>query len=380
MIDGRAVLAPSSPSRFDTYTDHSMSKTPHAPSTLKTKELERAELEHGRLAVIGAITSGLGHDLRNAIMPALLRLDTLTATASLSDATRRELHEVRSSLSMLQGLASGLHLLASDAELPAVATRNTELHRWWHDVKPLVHAATAAGTTVESHVPNSLPTVTAPPNLLAQILLALVLHARECMQGSESPQLRVTAVKTKGGATVTLEFFARTHDGTIADLGKRTTSLTAPIESMSGMTLDNLKLLLAEHGGNLTQVECAADGGVFTIELAAGAQLNISRSDALSARVELTDLRQRAVVQLVLAQCGYSHSTSTTHNEASNPPSVIVCDSASVQGVLDSLSSDEANGSPNLIVIGTSPLIPLKAAHVTWIAPTQLGLLASALP
>ncbi len=358
-----------------------MPKKQRPPSAPKKKKLERAELEHGRLAVIGAITSGLGHDLRNAIMPALLRLDTLTATASISDETRRELHEVRSSLSTLQGLASGLHLLASDAEVPPVMTGKTELHRWWHDVKPLVLAATSAGTQVDSHVPDSLPAVAAPPNLLAQILLALVLHARECMQGSESPQLRITGAKTHSGVAITLEFFAQTNDGSIAELPTSVSSLTEPGESTSGMTLENLQRLLSEHGGNLTQVECAADGGVFTIELDAGSPQAGDVAHALSARVELSDLRQRAVTQLVLSQHGYAEWASTAGADQSRQPDVIVCDAKSVHGVLDSLSPHaQEPDSPNLIVLGTSPSSPLKAAHITWIAPTQLGLLASALP
>lgn len=357
-----------------------MSKKPRVPKASKNKEVERAELEHGRLAVIGAITSGLGHDLRNAIMPALLRLDTLTATASISDETRRQLHEVRSSLSMLQGLASGLHLLASDTEPPPVSTGHTELHRWWHDVKPLVLAATSAGTRVDAHVPDTLAPVTAPPNLLAQVLLALVLHARECMHGTAAPQLCITGAKTAFGVAITLEFFAQTDDGTVAELPKQETSLTAPTDSMSGMTMENLQRLLSEHGGNLTQVECAADGGVFTIELATNPQEG-PPTDVLSARVELSDLRQRAVTQLVLSQHGYSEWTSVTGAASSRQPDVIVCDAKSVQRVLDSLSPHaQAPDSPNLIVLGTSPVTPLQAAHVTWIAPTQLGLLSSALP
>ncbi len=351
----------------------------------KTTALERSELEQGRLAVIGAITSGLGHDLRNAIMPALLRLDTLTASANLTNETRRQLLEVRSSLSLLQGLASGLHLLASDAEAPPVVTGHTELHRWWHDVEPLVHAATSAGTSVESDVPDTLPTVSAPPNLLAQIALALVLHARESMHASESPQLRISAAQTTLGASITLEFRARAQAGVEAVQSQFATSPTATSDSKAGLTLDNLQLLLTEHDGNLTRLECDASGAVFTIDLAAVASDSPTVSNPTpSARVELTDLRQRAVAQFVLAQKGYTEWTSAKNGSSPGSPgrpSVIVCDAASVQGIIDRLPPDAAaNGSPSLIVVGTPPMIPLKAAHVTWIAPSQLGLLSSVLP
>lgn len=342
-------------------------------------------MEHGRLAVIGAITSGLGHDLRNAIMPALLRLDTLTASSSLSSEARVQLHEVRASLSFLQGLASGLHLLASDTEELTTVSADTELRRWWHDVQPLVLAATSAGTQVESSVPESLPTVLAPANLLAQVLLALVLHARECMQGSESPQLRLSAAETAGGASLTLEFFAAEWRGKASNGAKNKPSpASVPISSTSGITIENLQRLLAKHGGDLSQVECSPAGGTFRIDLAASKSersTGSSRSGAPSARVELSDLRQRAVAQLLLAQRGYAEWISTGEATGAAKPTVVVCDAESVQSVIDTFHDDSsANSEPSLIVVGTAPSKPIKAAHVTWIAPTQLGLLASALP
>ena len=43
-----------------------------------------------RMAMLGTLAGGLGHDLRNLVMPALLRLDVLAASGDLSEAAKRD--------------------------------------------------------------------------------------------------------------------------------------------------------------------------------------------------------------------------------------------------------------------------------------------------
>ena len=67
-----------------------------------------------RMATLGTLASGLGHDLRNLVMPVLLRLDVVAATTDLPEKARNDLASIRQSILLLQRLAGGLRLLSSD--------------------------------------------------------------------------------------------------------------------------------------------------------------------------------------------------------------------------------------------------------------------------
>src|SRR5262245_30864340 len=67
-----------------------------------------------RMATLGTLASGLGHDLRNLVMPVLLRLDVVAANNDLPEKARQDLASIRQSILRLQRLAGGLRLLSSD--------------------------------------------------------------------------------------------------------------------------------------------------------------------------------------------------------------------------------------------------------------------------
>ena len=66
-----------------------------------------------RLASIGTLAAGLGHDMNNVLLPIRARLDALDA-AKLSAEVREQLQAVRRSVNYLQQLSDGLHLMALD--------------------------------------------------------------------------------------------------------------------------------------------------------------------------------------------------------------------------------------------------------------------------
>ena len=64
-----------------------------------------------RLASIGTLAAGLGHDMNNVLFPVRCRLDALEA-ARLDERARAEVSGVRQSVEFLQQLSDGLRLLA----------------------------------------------------------------------------------------------------------------------------------------------------------------------------------------------------------------------------------------------------------------------------
>jgi C4-dicarboxylate-specific signal transduction histidine kinase len=150
------------------------------------------------MATLGTLASGLGHDLRNLIMPVLLRLDVVTASNDLSEKARSDLASIRQSMLRLQRLAGGLRLLASDPFDQRDEAQLTTLPEWWADLQPIVHDALPPHSVVQADIAEGLPVVAVPPGTLAQILINLVMNSRQAMEHTAMPKLSLVG-RTEGG-------------------------------------------------------------------------------------------------------------------------------------------------------------------------------------
>ncbi len=245
-----------------------MPKTPRGPAAQHTapNTADHVALEHGRLATIGAITVGLGHDLRNAIAPAMLRLDALARASNLGEGTHRELRAIRSSIGEMQHIAAGLHLLVADPEEVAAVPCTTHLANWWRDLAPLVHSATSPGTLVRADIPERTPTVEMPPHVLAQVVMALAMNARALMQGDPSPHLQITARTTSNRVVLTLEHAGQsTHTAMVHTADDRL--MESAVASISGLSAEQMQTLLRAHNAELTRAEDSSHGVRFDISL-----------------------------------------------------------------------------------------------------------------
>ncbi len=342
------------------------------------RTFDRPQLEQHRLAVLGSITAGMAHHLRNAIMPALLRVDALSANPHDSDRLRSDLSHVRASLTSLQELATGLRLLAGDPrELMEPAT--TRLAAWWKDIEPLLHAATTAGTSICADIARTLPQASVPPSLLAQITIALVVNANQWMLGTPSPRIHVTARQHDDTVCLTVR-----HAGAMPLHGVPHDTadplrFESPIEVASGTRLTALRELLREHDGDLTMDEFSPWGGAFSIRLRVRHETSRGRTSTVRVRLALSDPRHAAVARMVLSQQGLTEWSPRGGNDVgSEAPQVIVCD-AQMLAAIDRTTPPRADtDAPRLIVVGAPPR-HAPQREITWISPTALGLLSGAL-
>jgi len=339
--------------------------------------LERNQLEQRRLAVLGSITAGMAHHLRNAIMPALLRIDALAANTHPPVDLHAGLSHVRESLTALQSLATGLRLLAGDPR-ELLERGTTRLVSWWHDIEPLAVAATA-GTSIRAEIAGTLPNVSVPPSLLAQVTMALVINANAWILGSPSPRIAVTARQHLDAVYLTVRHAGDTPSHGVPNNTVDPLRFESPIEVASGTRLTQLRELLREHDGDLTMDEFSPWGGAFSIGLRVGQEMRRANTSAVRIRLALSDPRQAAVARMVLSQQGLTEWSPREGNGVrSQAPQVIVCD----VGMLTSIDRTtpprgDTNG-PRLIVVGTPPRHH-PHREITWISPTALGLLSEAL-
>ncbi|MGQ0615182.1 MAG: two-component system sensor histidine kinase NtrB [Planctomycetaceae bacterium] len=135
-----------------------------------------------RLASIGTLAAGLGHDMGNLLLPLLCRLDSLEA-ADLPPAAREDLKGVRQSVNFLRELSGGLRLFALDPDDPSASAASTPLAAWWAQVRPMLEKALPAGVDLQGKFASALPAVAVPSHSLTQAVLNLVVNAGDALPG-----------------------------------------------------------------------------------------------------------------------------------------------------------------------------------------------------
>jgi len=154
------------------------------------KSHERLRLAE-RLASVGTLAAGLGHDLGNTILPMLCRLDALAAL-DLPDAAQEEISAVRGAVDYLRQLSQGLRHLALDRDQQPTAGARTDLSEWWKLAQPLLRSALPDRVELECDLPDALPPVAVAPHRLSQAVLNLVSNSAEAIEGAGRVAVRAT--------------------------------------------------------------------------------------------------------------------------------------------------------------------------------------------
>ncbi len=133
-----------------------------------------------RLAFIGTLAAGLGHDMNNVLLPVRAHLEAASSLALVPE-VRRHIESVQKSVAYLQHLADGLHFLALDPEKEVSEPAATDLRVWWSQAGPLLAKAVPKHVNVEISLPAGLPAVAMSSHGLTQVVLNLVVNAGEAI-------------------------------------------------------------------------------------------------------------------------------------------------------------------------------------------------------
>ncbi len=140
-----------------------------------------------RLASIGTLAAGLGHDMNNVLLPVRAHLNALRAAgkgAGVTAAGRKHVDEIGKGVAYLQQLADGLHFLAMDPEMdgtPRGGGDTTDLRQWWSQTGVLLAKAVPKHVRVTASIPVGLPRVAVAAHRLTQAVLNLVVNAGEAI-------------------------------------------------------------------------------------------------------------------------------------------------------------------------------------------------------
>lgn len=156
------------------------------------EESHRQLRQSDRLASIGTLTAGLGHDMNNVLFPVRCRLDALN-WKSVPRELQDVLQSVAHAVAYLQQLTDGLRLFALDPEDAEASASLTSMHEWWNQVSPLLTKALPKDVKLVCTIDEDLPLVRVAPHRLTQALLNLVVNAGEAMPAGGLVRIRADA-------------------------------------------------------------------------------------------------------------------------------------------------------------------------------------------
>ena len=273
------------------------------------KAAEARMRETDRLAVIGALAAGLGHDMNNVLFPIRAHLNALAAGAERMQPERREEHiaQIRGSVAYLQHLADSLHSLALDPDGEGEGIQNTELREWWAQCGPLLMKALHRKADLEAIIPSGLPPVAVPPHALTRAMLNLLVNAGEAMPKDRARELCKVVIRAgidAAGECVTLEVM---DNGTGMDESTRRRAFdmffTTKIRGLgTGLGLPLVRRV-AERAGGSVEIQSRPGLGA-TIRMRFPVMKEPPASPSIVAGLQVEDGRLAAVVRGYLESRG----------------------------------------------------------------------------
>lgn len=144
-----------------------------------------------RMAALGTLAAGIGHDLGNLLLPMRIRLDLLEQR--LPPEGRDDLQVIRTSAEYLGNLAKGLRYLSTDPRRGDSAGARTELAAWWAEALPMLKNALPKTVMFEYELPAELPALAVSPAALMQAVFNLVQNSGNVLRDRPRGHVRVWA-------------------------------------------------------------------------------------------------------------------------------------------------------------------------------------------
>ena len=262
-----------------------------------------------RMASMGTLCAGLGHDMGNLLLPIRTRLDASDG-ADPPPQIARHLGPVRQCVEYLQSLTKGLRMLALESN-GTETDAATDLESWLEEINPLLKSILTRGITFQCRIEKGLPPVRISRHRLSQAVFNVVSNA-------------VDALRSGGGGSVTLNAHSPTGNGLvllrISDDGPGMTEevrsrildpfFTTKRRAFStGLGMSLVHGVIKSAGGSIEIESTPGSGTVITLILPAAVEkgetdVTAGRAKPIAA-VTLHDERRQALARSLLQSMGY---------------------------------------------------------------------------
>jgi signal transduction histidine kinase len=263
-----------------------------------------------RMAALGTLSAGLGHDMSNVLVPMRVSLDKLEETV-LSPLSKPMLDSLRRSVEHLRGLTQGLRSLSVAPEDTEASPATTQLDAWWVETTSpykwvLPPEVTLHATGLEA---GALPAIAVPKHVLTQAVFNLVQNAVEALSRQGGGNIWVSA--TRGDGETVLLTVRDDGPGMDPETLARCTEpffTTKPRGRGTGLGLALVRTALERHGGHLMIESHPQKGASFNLVLPVAGRGNQPQG-ARRAILTVRDARTRAVITALLSGVGIKVST-----------------------------------------------------------------------
>jgi two-component system, cell cycle sensor histidine kinase and response regulator CckA len=218
-----------------------------------------------RLESIGRLAGGVAHDFNNLLAAMLGSLDLIDE--HVSDDVRKDLGTIRHSALRARDLTR--QLLAFARKQP-VSVHTVDLGALVHDVQRLLHRLVGPRIAIEI-VTQAQPLVSADPSLLEQVLVNLVVNARDAMPEGGRLEIRIeTAAAEPDSAPHGTARITVTDSGVGMDEATRARIFEPFFTTKAhgtGLGLASSYGIIQQHGGDITVESEPSRGTRFIVSL-----------------------------------------------------------------------------------------------------------------
>lgn len=262
--------------------------------------------EADRMASLGTLAAGLGHDMNNMLLPVRAHLNALRNACSDAPEQCDHVEKIQKGVAYLQQLADGLHFLAMNPEKEEDAQGVTDLKTWWGQTGALLSKAVPKHVTVVTSFPDHLPEVKIAAHALTQAILNLVVNAGEAIpvERSMPGKVHIRAEQTGAGDMIAISV-ADNGTGMSEEVKRRAFDMffTTKIRGLgTGLGLALVRKVVEQAGGTVEVQSALGKGTTVTLKIPAG------RSDdqalALRAALTIRDGRFAALLRNLLEVSG----------------------------------------------------------------------------
>jgi len=266
----------------------------------KRRSAEVRLAESDRLAMIGTIAAGLGHDMNNVLLPVRAHLNAIASGGRRLGTQQREAHigHIRSSLSYLQHLSDSLHGLALDPETEGDGLGRTALGSWWAKSRPILEKTLHRRAQLDCWIDDTAPEVAVPPHALTRVVLNLLVNAAEAVPDGRPKSAARVVMRIRGAGTHVVIEVTDNGVGMSDEVRRRVFDMFFTTKTRGLGTGLGLPLVrrIVERSGGAVEIESRVGLGT-TVRLILPAATAESDPSRLIARVRIEDGRCAAIVR-----------------------------------------------------------------------------------
>ena len=274
----------------------------------RTAEVERASARlrvSERLAALGTLSAGLGHDMGNLLMPIRARLLSLER-GSPTSSRDEDLRAVRECLEQIQHLSTGLRMLTAEPE-SGVSPPAVDVREWWRDVEVLFRNVLPRGVALRHEFDPGVAGVAIEKHHLSQAVFNLVQNAADAMSGAPRGSVTVRASPAGPGwvdVAVSDDGPGMTEEVRLHCLEPFFTTKTRGVST--GLGLGLVQGVVNRVKGQISVESEPGKGTTITLRLPS-ARVPAAPLATRSAAVTVLDARVRAYIEEVLTPLGFRH-------------------------------------------------------------------------